>query len=304
MKIDPSKMDPYEWQSYERLSGTPEHRARVLINSVEGDWSQLSPYLRGVAKKMGAKVVRPEDVAKEGAYVKPKARRGTAMQRYMEEPIMFGGPEPIPRGEAIRQMRAQGATQAQIDAWLMGYERTHPPKFRVGGKVPKEIDASVEKVYWKAVGYYEDEGKRGRSAERAAFTDIWGDAEPIAKELGTTPETIRKALVKGSGFDPPKSVKARVDRLDPASPQYGSTGLLGYGCPTHKLEGSEFWTSPTGRRYCPYCEGVLTSRVRPRIGRRIRGRGRGPGKGWHRQPKRHGRAARKGWSRRRRSRRR
>ncbi len=41
--------------------------------------------------------------------------------------------------------------------------------------------------------------------------------------------------------------------------------------------------------------------VRPRIGRRMRRR-RGPGRGWHRQPKRHGRAARKGWARRRRRR--
>ncbi len=43
-----------------------------------------------------------------------------------------------------------------------------------------------------------------------------------------------------------------------------------------------------------------TEPVRPRVGRRIRGRRRGPGRGWHRQPRRHGRAARKGWTRRRR----
>ncbi len=41
--------------------------------------------------------------------------------------------------------------------------------------------------------------------------------------------------------------------------------------------------------------------VRPRIGRKIRRRrGRGPGKGWHKQPRRHARAARKGHARRRR----
>ena len=38
-------------------------------------------------------------------------------------------------------------------------------------------------------------------------------------------------------------------------------GLLGYGCPTHKVEGADFWSSPTGRRYCPYCEGILPYRV-------------------------------------------
>ncbi len=44
---------------------------------------------------------------------------------------------------------------------------------------------------------------------------------------------------------------------------------------------------------------VTGSAVRPRIARRIK-RHRGPGRGWHRQPRRHGRAARKGWARRRR----
>ena len=39
--------------------------------------------------------------------------------------------------------------------------------------------------------------------------------------------------------------------------------------------------------------------VRPRVGRRIR-RARGPGKGWHKQPRRHARAARKGHARKRR----
>ncbi len=48
-------------------------------------------------------------------------------------------------------------------------------------------------------------------------------------------------------------------------------------------------------------EGGGPSYLRPRVARRIRRRrGRGPGRGWHRQPRRHGRAARKGWRRRRR----
>lgn len=51
--IDPSKLDPLEQKLYEDIGGTPEHRIQVLITTVWGDWSQLSPYLRSLAKRMG-----------------------------------------------------------------------------------------------------------------------------------------------------------------------------------------------------------------------------------------------------------
>lgn len=224
-RIDPGRLDPLEQRLYAEASGSPEHRVKVLIDTVEGDWSQLSPYLRGLAGRAGRnpdelapyveEIVRacsasggsvareaadrellvylnvyrvslatsmrsickkyggdPEAVRtpnpreylwsrraaederrrmkRGGARVGPVRRTADgefdplepfsgqrwhfdwdrnprrtprALDAYLGEVISYGG-IPTRRGDAIRDMQRMGLTRPQIDAWLIGHERS------------------------------------------------------------------------------------------------------------------------------------------------------------------------------------
>lgn len=59
-KMDPSKvkLDPYEQFVFKDLTSkghAPDYALNVMINSVEGDHSQLSPGLKSYAKSIGSK---------------------------------------------------------------------------------------------------------------------------------------------------------------------------------------------------------------------------------------------------------
>ena len=43
------------------------------------------------------------------------------VSQYLNEPINYGG-EPWPRWKVILDLQKKGATQQQIDLWLIGYE--------------------------------------------------------------------------------------------------------------------------------------------------------------------------------------
>jgi hypothetical protein len=71
------------------------------------------------------------------------------------------------------------------------------PKKRGKGSIPRDVEDEIERIFWSTVSITD--------SEREAFDSMWEDAEPIAKEVGTTAAVVRKVLADNTGFKPRKT---------------------------------------------------------------------------------------------------
>ncbi len=61
----------------------------------------------------------------------------------------------------------------------------------------QRLEASLERIFWSTASICEGEG--AENPELAAFDSMMEDAEPIAQEVGTTLEEVRRILREKMG---------------------------------------------------------------------------------------------------------
>ncbi len=164
------------------------------------------------------------------------------------------------------------------------------PNLRRGTKAWKEL---WEKHWPGALRYYKKQAEENRDREVADLRRWWdGEGKKeVDKELHGAEWNLKKiAHVEALKPDSAAAAKARAAPEDFVR---RAREYIAY----HESEFDRIAKLEVGRGR------EVGEDVRPRISRRMRRR-RGQGKGWHRQPRRHAKAARLGHSRRRRQRRR
>jgi hypothetical protein len=117
--FDVHNLDSFEKQQYDMLFNRigKEETLRILINNVEGDYSQLSPKLRALAKKyklsQGITMDRKGNMAK-GGKIKPKMVR----TQFEEEEFEYGGGGKVSKSEKEKLSNLAYQLQSADEGWI------------------------------------------------------------------------------------------------------------------------------------------------------------------------------------------